>query len=218
VSADTVTYEDDFITEPADPAEFGDAETRRAERAAAVQRDQARQEETLGDSAREFVTTAPKRSRTAKQYENKVADILRTAMRVTITSEKTVTDAAAILTYADGVAEKAGDLADQDERVAKAIDFINGGTENPYLNLAMAALPLVLQLVRNHEPDTVAEVKKEFKLFGRWTIKVPFRFRLRNKVLRGLTAEPKMLYDATFVPEVKAALAKQGINVPAYKG
>lgn len=217
MTADTTLYEDEFSPEVADPAEFGDAERRREARREAVERDRAREDSGHQDNVSDFMQE-PKRSKTAKDYENKAADVLRFAMRMTVTSDKTVTDAAAIMTYGDSVAEKIGDLAAEDPRVAKIIDFINGGTDSPYLNLAMAAMPLVLQVVRNHESDAAVEVKKEFRLFGRWSIKVPFKLRLKNKFFRNLTSHPKELYDATFVPEVTEALKKQGINVPAYKG
>jgi hypothetical protein len=217
VSADTALYEDDFMPETADPTDLGDPAARRQARREAVERDRSREQDSHQDSVKDFVRE-PKRSRSAKEYENKAADVLRFAMRMTVTSDSTVADAAAILTYGEQVAEKIGDLAAEDARVAKIIDFINGGTDSPYLNLAMVSLPLVLQVIRNHEPDTVAEVKKEIRLFKRWTIKVPFRIRLRNKALRSLTSDPKELYSATFTPEVVEALTKQGVSVPAYKG
>lgn len=196
----------------------GDAEARTEARRQAVQAGFDAAQETVGDRAQEFVKE-PKRSRKAKEYENKTADILRFAMQMTVTSERTVTDAAALLTYGSQVAEKVGDLADQDPRVARMIDFINGGTENAYLNVAMVAMPLVLQVIRNHEPEKItAETTKSFTLFRRWTIKIPLRFKLRNKFFRNLTHEPKQLYQATFVPEVVEALQAQGVNVAAYKG
>ena len=197
----------------------GDAGERTEARRQAVQQGYEAQQENVTDRATEFATDIPKRSRKAKEYENKTADILRFAMQMTVTSERTVTDAAALLTYGAQVAEKVGDLAEQDPRVARMIDFINGGTENAYLNVAMVAMPLVLQVIRNHEPEKItAETTKTFTLFKRWTIKIPFRIKLRNKFFRNLTHEPKELYTATFVPEVVQALQAQGVNVAAYKG
>lgn len=194
-----------------------DAE-RIAARREAMQQDNERAQAEQTERAQEF-TTAPKRGRKAQQYEAKTADILRFAMQMTVTSERTVTDAAALLTYGGQVAEKMGDLAAADERVARILDFINGGTENPYLNVAMVAMPLVLQVMRNHESEAVqAESARTFTLFKRWTIKIPFKFRIRSKALRNMTHEPRRLYETTFVPEVVQALEAQGINVAAYKG
>lgn len=212
--------EDDFDsllveTAPADLLEDTVATARLRARESAMQGPTDNEYQEFTEQAAEFAGDGPKRSKRAKQYEDKAADILRFAMRLTAESPATVADAAAIVAYGDDVSEKLGDLAAEDVRVARMIDFINGGTENPYLNVAMVAMPLVLQVIRNHEMEV--ETSKTFRIFRR-EFKIPFKLQLKNKILRKMTHRPKDMVDKTFVPEVRAAMQKQGINVAAFRG
>lgn len=57
-------------------------------------------------------------------------------------------DAAAIGAHAENISHEIVELADVNESVAKAIDFLL--TAGPYAGLVTACLPLVLQIMANH--------------------------------------------------------------------
>lgn len=159
------------------------------------------------------IAEAPQRTTRAKKYEDKISTLLNTVMRATAGSEKTVADAAAIITHGPVFASKAGDLADEDERVRRAIDFVTSGTDNAYAAFLLAGIPLAVQILRNHE--TEAPVKVGIKIpFTKRTFKIPFRLRLRNPMLRSLTQHPKSLTEAVFSnPAIREALEKQQVEV-----
>lgn len=161
------------------------------------------------------LTDAPKRNKRSQDYEQRVNELLSFGMKMLAQNEGTLPDAAALIQYGPGVASKAGDLADKDERVRKAIDFITTGTENPYASLAIATLPLVLQILRNHETTDLKTRRVSVKVpFTKREISLPFRFRLKNKAMRSITVDPTVLMAATFSdPAILAALQSQGINV-----
>lgn len=159
-----------------------------------------------------------KRPRGAVTYEGKVNSVLNSAVRFAVTNPATVPDAAAILQYGPGFSEKLGELAATDPKVARAIDWLTEGTENTYLAFATAALPLVMQIVRNHEP--VLEPKTRGIPYGRKDPKTGQRktFRLKFGVklgrLRAVTVDPKLLESNVFDNEhMIIALEKQGITV-----
>lgn len=163
------------------------------------------------------VAAGPKRTKRAKDYELKATDFLNTAMRALASSEATVPDAAAVITHGDIFAAKLGDLADADPRVRRAVDWITAGTENPYVAVVAAALPLVAQVVRNHEVDNTVRVGIRIP-FTKRTIRIPFKMKLNNKILRGLTRRPQDITDAVFQnPEIKHALLAARVEV-AYPG
>jgi hypothetical protein len=163
------------------------------------------------------VAAGPRRTKRARDYEQKVTGLLNSAMRVTAGTETTVSDAAALIVHGDVLASKVGDLADVDPRVRRAVDFITSGTENPYLAVVMAALPLAAQIVRNHETESTVRVGVKIP-FTKRRVNIPFRFALRNKLLRSFTRAPKTLADSVFTePKVKNALLSARIDV-AYPG
>lgn len=156
----------------------------------------------------------PKRGKIAREYEDRVAGLLSFAMRLCASNERTVADAAAILEYGQPVASKAGDLAEADPRVKKAIDIITSGSENPYAALVLASMPLIAQIMRNHE---TADLKQRIAVrvpFTKKEISIPFRFKLRNPMLRSLTVPPDTLKEKIFgAPDIMVALQNEGISV-----
>lgn len=165
------------------------------------------------------ISAGPHRTQRAREYESKVEGLLNLAMRACVGSPATVADGAAIIEYGPALASKAGDLADADARVRRALDLITSGTDNPYLALAFAAMPLVAQIARNHE--TSAEVtgsrRIEFRIpftKGKKTLGFNVRFKLRNPLLRSMTVEPTYLNSHVFGnSEIGPELTRQGVNV-----
>lgn len=165
------------------------------------------------------ISAGPNRTHRAREYESKVEGLLNLAMRACVGKPATVADGAAIIAHGPALASKAGDLADADARVRRALDLITSGTDNPYLALAFAAMPLLAQVARNHE--TSAEVtgsrRVEFRIpftKGKRTLGFNLRFRLRNPILRSMTIEPTHFLSSVFGnPEIGPELAKQGVDV-----
>lgn len=159
-----------------------------------------------------FVKAAPRKPH-AVAYQKKVHEVLHFGMMVAFSNENTIPDAAAIIQYGPKLEHAMGDWAADDIRVRKAIDFISGGTATPALAATMAAVPLVLQVMRNHETETQIE-KRPLKIW-RWTLPIKMRFGIRlPKRFRAMTNDPvtntkHVLGNA----KVRAALADQGITV-----
>lgn len=158
-----------------------------------------------------------KRSMRAKAYEKKTRGLFRTAFLGLCQSERTVADSAAIYMHAPEVSARLGDLADDTKWVARGIDWLSDGTENAAAALISASIPLVLQVVRNHEQAFVPELRG-------W--KIPFtqrHFRLRFGVrlgkARNFTNDPTALTNHVFTnAQIQSALRKQGIRVAGYTG
>lgn len=162
---------------------------------------------------------AKSRPERARAYEEKTAVILSFLTRICAGNESTVADAAAFIELGPSFASKMGDLAHHDARVRKGIDLITQGSDNPYLALALASLPLLSQIVRNHETEAAKPI----------TIRIPFtkrrfspkiRIRLKTPFFRSLTSTPSKLIDKVFGnPEIKASLIANGIDValPGYR-
>lgn len=151
-----------------------------------------------------------RRKNGAKAYEDKVTDILKMGVSLTVGNPATVVDAAAILLHGDKVSYAFGDLAVTDPHTATVIDFLHGGTGNPATAAVMAALPLVLQIVRNHEPqiETSTRINVPFTK-GKVGFTVPSRFKVRisnNKVAAAMTNDPVKLYQQAFTPDVVQAI------------
>lgn len=151
-----------------------------------------------------------RRASGAKGYEDKVTDILKAGVTFTVGNPATVVDAAAILMHADNVSYTLGDLAVADPHTAAVINFLHGGTGNPATAAAMAVMPMVLQILRNHEPtiETATRITIPFTR-KRLGITIPSRFKVRisnNKVAAAMTNDPGKLYSATFTPAVVAEI------------
>jgi hypothetical protein len=180
------------------------------------------------DQPRSDFVSSNYRGPVAKKYEKKVKTVLNVVFRQTVARESTVPDAAAILMYGPQFAEKAGDLANKDPRARRAIDMLTEGSDNVYLAFGIAAVPLVLQLWRNHEEilnpkgavEAVRESRKRAKEREPKRIRIPFtkrqiefRFQFKLPSLRNLTNEPDALAAHVFSnPDIILAMQKAGIE------
>lgn len=169
------------------------------------------------DPPKSPILNAAQRTKRAREYEDKVDGLLGNIMEVCVASERTVADGAAILAYGPAFSSKAGDLADADAHVRRVIDIITAGSENPYLAFGLAALPLVAQVLRNHETEDMGRMLDVKIPFTKRSFKLKLRFKLRNPFLRSVTKDPAFLNKSVFEnPEIAAALAANGVDV-AYR-
>lgn len=159
-----------------------------------------------------------RRANGAAGYEAKVNDLLHIAVAYTARHSATAPDAAAILIHGKSVAAATGDVAAKDPRVAAAIDFLAGGTGNPYVAMAMALAPLALQLIRNHEP-VLAPAPRGIKIpFTKIRFRIPIKLGVRLGGLRAVTNDPKKMYEFAFTnPDIKKRLDDMGIDVAPYR-
>jgi len=153
----------------------------------------------------------------SKKYERKVAGLFSVAVKVTVANPHTLADSAALLMYGPDISKKAGDLCAVNPRAARIVDMITDQTENPATALIMATAPLVLQVIRNHEPVVERDNGKQPR-----TLRIPFtkrrlRFKLGfklNRRMRNLTHDPVALQRHVFTnKDVVEALQKQGIHL-----
>lgn len=169
--------------------------------------------QTFDEPDADFLTDV-KRSPKATKYERKSAAWFNSLFRASLSNPETVPDAAVISMHAKPISRAVGDLAAVDPRVERAIDFVNTGTSNPYAAVIFATMPLVLQLIRNHD---IPVLNNSFKL----NVKIPFGKR-KGEVWRSLTVDPRNFTNdpdalAEYVfsnPEMLAALEKRGLRVP----
>lgn len=152
----------------------------------------------------------------AKRYRLKAKRGLNFLMRATVEHPATVADAAAIVQYGPPLSKAIGNLADNDERVRKAIDFLTeDGIENPWVLTAITVLPLAFQCMRNHEKHLDKEIQLGFRIpRTKRRIQLPFKFRLRFKFIRQTTQPPDFLTEHVFGNTlIQDALAKQDIKI-----
>jgi hypothetical protein len=96
-----------------------------------------------------FIKTS--QTKQGKTYEAKVASMMKAGMIGSINNEQ-FADAAAFIKHGPGFSRAAGQLADISERTRALIDML-ATPSNPYALFVMTAMPLLSQLLRNHEPD-----------------------------------------------------------------
>lgn len=155
------------------------------------------------------------RARGAIKYEKKMQGLLQTAFASTVGISATVPDAAALLMHSPNIAKSVGDLAASDPKVARGIDFLTEGTDNAYLGVILATVPLVLQVIRNHEPSLEPEIRGIKIPFTKRRFKIKFGIKLGR--IRNVTNDPKALYEHVFTdPKVVANLKKRGTNVAPF--
>jgi hypothetical protein len=154
------------------------------------------------------------RTRGAAGYEKKLRKIFATAIKITAQRESTAPDAAALIMMSPKVAQSGGDLAAVDARFARGIDMLFDGSENPYLNFAVAMLPLAAQIARNHEPTLEPKSRGiRIPILNR-RISIPFKLGIRIGALRSVTNEPRSIADYVLNdPAVREAFAKQEVPV-----
>lgn len=172
----------------------------------------------------------------AKEYRGKVNSLLNAALQLRLADPNGLPDVSAILQRGPATALRAGALADDNDGFRKALDIITA-PDNPAVMFAFAVIPLVTQLLRNHE-DGVKDLREkratrrnmtgaerkaaretakanrprvEFKLFGR-TWRLPLRkFRLNlGGMLHVNTVAPEYLVSEVIGdPKVRAELSKR---------
>lgn len=158
------------------------------------------------------VVNPRERSKEAKAYEKEVKGVLRTGFQVLVGNPKTLPDAAVILQYGPAFSIAVGDLAAENKWVAGAVDFLTDTTENAALSLLAVAVPMTLQILRNHEPTAEVPTGRVFRIGKR-----EFRIRVKIKLpgrIRLFTREPKEYAAEVFSdPDVQRALAKRGLKI-----
>jgi hypothetical protein len=170
-------------------------------------------------TATNFLVDKKSRSEKAIHYDEKAQGVLAIFMKMFAANEATVSDAAAFIEHGNVLASKVGDLAAHDKRVAHGIDLITSGTENPYVAVAMALLPLISQVIRNHETESA----KPFEIripFTKKTFRPKIKIKLNIPILRSLTIHPRLLIENVFGnAKIREAILESGMEValPEYK-
>ena len=185
---------------------------------------------------------ATRQSRRAKEYTSKANSVAKALTMASIQAGD-FPDAAALLHYGPPFTHALGQLADQNKRVAQAVDMLTTPS-SPVVMFAVAAIALGSQIARNHEAQIkeipnarkrAKAIKKTMKQNDkvtppRFTVKVlgrqiPIRFRSRIKFgamfagFRSQTQEPQQLTFSVFSdPKVIAALEKQGFKLVSNDG
>jgi len=180
----------------------------------------------------------PASTRKAKEYTAKTNSVLKALLIGTLNAGD-FPDAAAILKHGPGFASATGQLADASDRAAALIDMATSPA-SPLTVWLMTTIPLVSQIVRNHEAQVAqipearrqrkamkkaaaqAKVNREprFKIraFRRewpiyWNVKAP-RWSKFLAGFKSQTQEPMILaYQVFQDPDVIAALKKMGVNI-----
>jgi|SRR5580692_11706397 hypothetical protein len=158
------------------------------------------------------------RTAQAREYESKAAAILGLLTRNSISNPDTIADAATYIAYGDKLCAAAGELCDEQEFARKFFDAI-ASPSSPVLAFVLAGLPMVAQLMRNHEKEIVKPVRTISATFKIPFRKNPVRIRLPLKPtlpkrFRAQTVEPRKCADLVFSnPDVMRALRKRGIEV-----
>jgi hypothetical protein len=155
---------------------------------------------------------AKKETARAAQYRKKVSRGLANIWRPLLQDPNTINDAAAILNYGPDFARAIGELADRDAKARRIIDFASDGMDNPYANVLIAGIPLIAQLMRNHEDKLDIHVR---------TVKIPFlkrqinlKFGIKLGRFRNLTYEPSYITQHVLSDQkLIDILAKQGIKI-----
>lgn len=154
-----------------------------------------------------------KQSAQAKEYERKIGSFVGELFNTTVGNEATVADSAAFILYGGQFARAWGNLADKDVNVRKAVDWITAPSTNPYALAVVATLPLVLQIVRNHEdvelerPLKFRFFRKEFKFHIKWGL------RIRNRFFRSRTKDPESLVRQVYSdPDIIEQMKAEGIE------
>lgn len=182
----------------------------------------------------------------SREYEARTNSILK-ALFVGSLNAGDFPDAAAIVHYGPQFAKATGNIADSNDYARKAIDILTSPS-NPVVVFALAAIPLIGQIMRNHEqqlaevPATWRERRRERKAARaagierpkappRFTIKIgkraiPIYLRIRlsglSKLVSGFkaqTQEPNSLASRVFSdPDLIKVLEKQGIRLVQHGG
>jgi hypothetical protein len=166
------------------------------------------------------------RPRGAVGYQRRIHNaVFKPAFEMAAQHPDTIADSAAIIVYGPKLTAKIGDLAASNEHVASMVNFLDEGTSNPMGAAIVAALPLIMQLIRNHEP-VLEPAPRGFKIpFMKHKDGSPRRFQIKWKIgirlgkLRNRTYDPVELENFVFDnPDVKAQLDKRKLIVGRSNG
>lgn len=177
----------------------------------------------------------------AKEYRGKANSLFNAILQLRLADPNGLADVSAILQRGPTTALRAGALADENEQFRKIMDMVTA-PDNPAVMLALAGIPLIMQLFRNHEGELqearnmraarkgmtreekqkakAARPRVEFRFLGR-TFKMPFRFKVNlGAMLRTNTVPPEYLVSTVIGdPKVRTELTKRfGVkwgNAPA---
>lgn len=178
----------------------------------------------------------PAASVKAKHYQKRVNSLLKAGVIGCINAGD-FPDAAAILFHGPQFAAASGQFAASNKRAEQAIDLLTSPA-SPLAMFALTIIPLMSQLVRNHEDEVLsapqsirqrrmrarAEKQSDETKPPRFTIRlgklrVPIRIRMRFKIaslfsgFKSQTRDPIGLTEHVFSdPDLIAALEKQGIR------
>lgn len=169
----------------------------------------------------------------AQEYQTRVNSVLKEVLKYRLGSgtPSSLADVSALLAYGPDFAERAGALADHDERARKALDILTA-PDNPWIMFAFAAIPLIGQFLRNHDeqikaiPGAVKKTRAERKAeranrpkpvihLGKRVITLPIRVRIRFALFRPNSVEPQALINHVMASEkVRKALKEQyGVTI-----
>jgi hypothetical protein len=99
-------------------------------------------------------------SRRSKEYELKTASVMKAGLIASV-NNKNYADAAAFLKHGPGFSKAAGEFADANDKARALIDMLTAPS-NPAMLFVMTGLPLIAQLLRNHEPE-VEHAQKDWR-------------------------------------------------------
>lgn len=180
----------------------------------------------------------PASTRKAKEYTSKTNSVLK-ALLIGSLNAGDFPDAAAILKHGPGFAQATGQLADASDRAAAIIDMVTSPA-SPLTVFLMTAIPLISQVVRNHEAQVaqipearrqrramkkaatqaraereprfrVRAFKREWPVY--WNVKAP-RWSRFLAGFKSQTQDPMTLaYQVFSDDDVQAALKKMGVTI-----
>lgn len=173
----------------------------------------------------------------AREYQERVNSILKETLKYRLGAGTIsgLADVSAILAYGPDFAERTGVLAAHDDKAKKAIDMLTA-PDNPWVLFAFAALPLIGQVLRNHDEDVTrirrgwskearaerraqketraVAPKPKIRLFKR-EITLPFRLRIKLSLFRPNSVEPQVLINQVMGSDKvrKAIHEKYGVKI-----
>ena len=158
-----------------------------------------------------------KESPRAKKYRLKVRHGINFLITGLVQTPNGAPDAAALIYHGPAVSTAIGQLADEDAKVRRVIDFITDDTiDNPWLNASVIMVPLIVQMMRNHE-SAVEQLPGKFKIripFTKRYLRVPVKFKFTLSWAKNISYEPQYLTaNVLGNPDVQENLAKRGIKI-----
>lgn len=164
----------------------------------------------------------PRRPRNAAAYERKLTGVLQGLITELAPHEATQPDAAVLIMHGPKFCTTWGNAAAEHDQVARAIEWLSQPTDNALLLAMMATVPIVLQVVRNHEPVLQPQPRGLRLPFLKDSDGNPRTLRLPKVGIRltnvpgyaAATNDPQKLREHVFSnPDIIAQLRKQGVKL-----